>query len=896
MSFDEFFSSLKEATGKDYQRSDVEELFNEMDISCDGRVGWQTFLTLMFQHYNHIIDAMQAFENVPISQPLIRHCTYNKREPITRVLALSQSPPMHYISVGKRGTLVVWNSDLNNMKPLEMNVGRFNKRQKSIPKFQEWTTDAVYMGNVHKMAVSTLSRGIHFFDVTTTFGSEQVHLFGLSHTATALCYWYDTEGVKSCDFSFSLSLLVTAGVGPVVRVWNRYVTSSPTAVLHSHQTSVVDVVIHEALGKIFSYSKDAVLEIWDIPSQQCEKTFQVKFPNIQTGVTPEQGSFPLLLNLTADPVLLVTCRDYLAEFRLKESNKTKTNNRSGPYTCALYNPHLEQVITACADSTITVWDVKTGTKRMEVRNAHGKEEVSCMALDVHQRRLISAATNGTIKVWNLLNGHNLHKLETVSNTVVTGIICHRDDMLLATGWSRQITQYSIAFSKVRACLCLNHTLFNGYLKAKTAFSQNKPIMCIVSGYGFHYLKLAVCLCETSVKTKWVLMVGIYVPSHLPWMSDQQHREDILAMDQCLGLGLLATGSSDGEIIIWTLAVQKPNTRLRRSQEGKVHLPIHRLLFLQKRAEQSHLRNSAVLLSSQAGSVCWWSIYGSRHNHGKHDNRDQLMTGQFYVPDECDESVMGLSTDQENSLLVTGDTTGSIKVWDISHYALSAGDMESAKELPPLLHYWRGHERAIVSCEVLVYESQLFVLSASVDRRACLWTREGGCVGCFGQEQQWDLSNPDTYQSNRERTSPIKKEKEDSQSRASSGESSGESDHPQKELATNLQTGCTALQTPDFERTPDQRSSWYPLSKYNKNLSGEDLLEDLKKKMAAQRRRRQIIDGSFGEEFTGDQEIPEIHELEESLKTWELKMRQTSSRGTEVSSQIFSSEDVETLED
>jgi len=36
------------------------------------------------------------------------------------------------------------------------------------------------------------------------------------------------------------------------------VTSSPTAVLHSHQTSVVDVVIHEALGKIFSYSKDAV--------------------------------------------------------------------------------------------------------------------------------------------------------------------------------------------------------------------------------------------------------------------------------------------------------------------------------------------------------------------------------------------------------------------------------------------------------------------------------------------------------------------------------------------------------------------------------------------------------------------------------------------------------------
>lgn len=55
------------------------------------------------------------------------------------------------------------------------------------------------------------------------------------------------------------------------------------------------------------------------------------------------------------------------------------------------------MITACADSTLTVWDVKTGIKTMEIRNAHGKEEVSCMALDVHQRRLITAATNGTIK-------------------------------------------------------------------------------------------------------------------------------------------------------------------------------------------------------------------------------------------------------------------------------------------------------------------------------------------------------------------------------------------------------------------------------------------------------------------------------------------------------------------
>lgn len=40
-------------------------------------------------------------------------------------------------------------------------------------------TDGVYMANVHKIAVATISRGIHFFDVATTNCFEQFHLFGI---------------------------------------------------------------------------------------------------------------------------------------------------------------------------------------------------------------------------------------------------------------------------------------------------------------------------------------------------------------------------------------------------------------------------------------------------------------------------------------------------------------------------------------------------------------------------------------------------------------------------------------------------------------------------------------------------------------------------------------------
>ncbi|XP_051959545.1 WD repeat-containing protein 49 [Xyrauchen texanus] len=897
----------------------------------------------MLQHYKQSRHSLQTGLNFSISEPLICHCVYNKQEPIIRFLALSQSPPMRYISISKGGTLCVWNSRFNILKQLEVCSDLFDESDKkeNCKKFRGWTTDAVYMGNVHKIAVATMNRDIHFFDVITTSCFKQVYLFGLSYAATALCYWYNTKapgekcvlmwgdekgsvnllwilqplnglldipftnqsgpvqiympdinahsawisyqhipkihsspinriqyeprgeliitssesaassvviidinqkrqkyiwriekGVKCFDFSFSLSMLVTAGVDPVVRLWNRYVTSHPIAVLHSHQTSVVDVVIHQELGKIFSYAKDAVLKIWDIPSQQCVKTVRLKFPNFQPGFTPEQGSFPLLLNLTVDHALLVTCREYLAMLRL---HKAVPRNRPGLYTCALYNPHLEQVIVASADSSLAMWDVKTGIKKMEIRNAHGKEEISCMVLDNSQRKLISAATNGTIKVWNLLNGHNLHKLEAVSNTEVTGIICHHDNQLIATGWSRLIAQYSIAFSN-----------------------------------------------------------DIFVKADLSWKSGRQHSDDILAMDQCPGLGLLATGSYDGEIIIWTLALQKPITRLQRSQQGKVSPPVRRLLFLQRRAQQSHLRSSAVLLSSQAGSVCWWSICGPQHNHG-----------QFYAPDKSDESVMGLSTDQENNLLITGDTTGSIKVWDISLYALSNRN-ESAKGFPPLLHFWRAHERAIVSSEFLVYGSQLFLLSVSEDHKACLWTTDGGSVGWFGQQQQWELSNPDTYQIHRQCATLIKEGEEERTESSQScsgpesficwGEGSGEVtgtsiidvDCQQTELALDQQMSHLTLQTPHQESTSGHHSSFekFQLPKYSKFGQGHE---------ATVQSRRRGIDRKklfcFGEVTPFRAlELPEISEpVDLPLEPWILKKFQLSSRQTELSSHILSSE-------
>lgn len=67
-------------------------------------------------------------------------------------------------------------------------------------------------------------------------------------------------------------------------------------------------------------------------------------------------------------------------------------------SCAVYSSALRQVATGHVDSSVSLWDAETGRRRLRILNAHGEDELTCMALDSSHRRLITGAHNGTIKV------------------------------------------------------------------------------------------------------------------------------------------------------------------------------------------------------------------------------------------------------------------------------------------------------------------------------------------------------------------------------------------------------------------------------------------------------------------------------------------------------------------
>ncbi|RVE59428.1 hypothetical protein OJAV_G00188390 [Oryzias javanicus] len=96
-----------------------------------------------------------------------------------------------------------------------------------------------------------------------------------------------------------------------------------------------------------------------------------------------------------------------------------------------------------------------------------------------------------------------------------------------------------------------------------------------------------------------------------------------------------------------------------------------LLFLQRQARSEEFKTRVALVSSQAGCVRFRSITGQNDIYGKFD-----------APEQLGQRVLRLSSDQnKNSILVSGDTTGCLQIWDISSFAL---ELQHERQMTVLL--------------------------------------------------------------------------------------------------------------------------------------------------------------------------------------------------------------------
>ncbi|XP_030855252.1 WD repeat-containing protein on Y chromosome isoform X3 [Strongylocentrotus purpuratus] len=229
----------------------------------------------------------------------------------------------------------------------------------------------------------------------------------------------------------------------------------------------------------------------------------------------------------------------------------------------------------------------------------------------------------------------------------------------------------------------------------------------------------------------------------------------------------------------------PNTRPQRESSyclgaknkdeyvRKHEASVDKLLFLQSRTND---KDTATLMAS--GSDGWVRAWSIHHKGG--------LLGQFNAAHKPGEAVLAMATDEENEILITADTLGYIKVWDIAEYCIGKREMarrarenievdysdrerkypylsgnSALKQLsfrmemksranlkqpppqsnpkdtllfPPKLNSFRAHLKGITFIDFA--DDKRLIITGSVDCSIRLWTVCGRYIGTFGQKGGW----------------------------------------------------------------------------------------------------------------------------------------------------------------
>ncbi|XP_048836649.1 WD repeat-containing protein on Y chromosome isoform X2 [Brienomyrus brachyistius] len=486
------------------------------------------------------------------------------------------------------------------------------------------------------------------------------------------------KGVKTFDFCDKHRLLVTGGLDRLIRMWNPYVPGKPTGTLKGHSAPIFYLCISSEDNRIFSVSMDNMVKIWDIHDQSCLFQAHPKASLIY-------GEMMACLYSSSVRALYVAT-DSISRLCLKTRppplGHLVTSHRE-PVLCCGYSEELHQVVSCSEQSVVKVWDCDTGTQVFEFGNAHGFSAISCLTFDSKGRRLITGARDGSLKAWNFNNGQclKIFREDGESHKVCdcAYLTVNRKSYVMSVGWDRRIHVYPDSPEDI--------------------FHIQKPLP--------------------------------------PWPDDLRsgHKDDIL----CMALSpptLLATGSHDGEILVWNMVSGHLQCRILTpnppgcvyNAPSYVDISVLSILFLRNRLLNTGHMDAACMVSSGArGYIHFWNVL----------NGGQLLAS--FEASRLKRQITKMALSKQENWLYVADEVGYISVFEIDAYALVPDQQQAA---PRTVNYWRAHVGSITGLQVITSEEVL--LTSSVDCTVHLWSMHGEFIGTFGQADRWSIHTPSSW--------------------------------------------------------------------------------------------------------------------------------------------------------
>ncbi|XP_074661966.1 cilia- and flagella-associated protein 337-like isoform X2 [Tubulanus polymorphus] len=809
---DQFTEALSVILNKG-SKHEYGELFDKVDVTKEGVVDWDKFASHMLLDFYERDDKVKSTQ-VPQWKGL-RPLPSSHKEVIQRVTFLKTSN--RYISISKEGCVSMWSQNLKIQRVIK--TGSEACRARDL-----WVTDFVILPNINKIALSFTSKEIAFYDLSSKLDFNcQYKVIQLHGTPLCMDYWYNPENVNEAvlvwgdvtgavnaihfsQASITLFERPPAPPGekqePCLTVilsdisamkyknvrytkheghteWVRQVNYCPqlecfiscattwnnslvigwlekhsSVIKASMRATVFQITqgvnafdYHENLNLIATAGVNHHVCLWNpyvvskpngvlrghmasvisvkfnpsrgqLISFSKDKVLRIWDVQLQVCIQRLAGMFPkgpevisTLFFHEDKNRLFITFNNQLTCLEMKTEVRDRVLSHEKPVVAALYNSTYNQVVSVCQGGTVTVWMADTGQKVKQFSGTHGNAEVTYLTQDHSETRIYTASTDGTVKIWDF-NGHCYQTLECAGgDPCELGQVIVLKRSLLVIGWTRYITVFRPPFR------------------------------------DFHV-------------------------EPADWKGGQEHQDDILAV-AFSPPHTLATGSYDGEIIIWNtnseVASRRLSHRSRHNNQSK-----RAIQTLPESSEIGGFDSYTYLTDNPA--VRPKSRVASRISTGSNDEQNEFgfaiarliflnsrkgssgnlvscggngwvrlwntstssLLAEFVAHTQVGSVIMAI--DETDEYLVTGDVDGLVKVWDISEYCLYHTSAEPVLTPPPLKAQWQPHVDIINSIEIFERNDRILVLTSSSDCSVALYDIDGKLIGIFGQEDHWKIED------------------------------------------------------------------------------------------------------------------------------------------------------------
>jgi WD40 repeat protein len=196
-----------------------------------------------------------------------------------------------------------------------------------------------------------------------------------------------TDSIEAIAITGDSREVVSASEDRSLIVWDLD-TGRRLRTLAGHEDGVTGVIITPD-GRVVSASKDKTLRIWNLKSGE----------EIAVLGTPNWSNFVEFLTLTGERVFYYGTSGTIS---VKNTETRAAINTLPGHTNVIdhlaLSPDGHQLISASRDSTLKVWDLKSGT---ELRTLRGHtDQVTALAV-TRDRQVLSASLDKTIRVWDI---------------------------------------------------------------------------------------------------------------------------------------------------------------------------------------------------------------------------------------------------------------------------------------------------------------------------------------------------------------------------------------------------------------------------------------------------------------------------------------------------------------